>query len=139
MEKGKMIINGVEVGGSFGSATSVPYSNTNSGLEATNVQGAIDELNSNLTKRATAIRVIGICVNGEVIVPYLLPVEHPTTPTVSIVNGAISGVSTDTTTSVQLDASRTNTDQITFKLKPTNGASITNGACYLCMVYFLYE
>ena len=48
MEKGKMIINGVEVGGSFGSATSVPYSNTNSGLEATNVQCAIDELNSNI-------------------------------------------------------------------------------------------
>lgn len=48
MEKGKLIINGVEVGGSSGSATSISYDNTNSGLEATNVQGAIDELNSNL-------------------------------------------------------------------------------------------
>lgn len=92
-----------------------------------------------MTKRSIAIRTVGICIDGEVIVPYLLPVEHPTKPTVSIVNGAISGVGIDTATSVQLDASRTNTDQITFKLKPTNGASITNGACYLCMVYFLYE
>ena len=47
MEKGRLIIDGVDVSGSVGSAASVPYSNTNSGLEATNVQGAIDELNSN--------------------------------------------------------------------------------------------
>lgn len=58
MEKGRLIIDGVDVSGSVGSAASVPYSNTNSGLEATNTQGAIDELatsvtelNSNLAER----------------------------------------------------------------------------------------
>ena len=51
MEKGRLIIDGVDVSGSVGSAASVPYSNTNSGLEATNVQGAIDELNSNLDEQ----------------------------------------------------------------------------------------
>ena len=44
---GKLIIDGIEVGGSS-SASSVKYNNTNSTLVSTNVQGAIDELNSNL-------------------------------------------------------------------------------------------
>lgn len=50
MEKGRLIIDGVDVSGSVGSATSVPYSNTNSGLEATNTQGAIDELATSVTE-----------------------------------------------------------------------------------------
>lgn len=76
---------------------------------------------------------------GSVIVSYILPVEHKTIPTVSINNGAISGMSTDTSTSIELYESRTNKDQITFKLKPTNGSASTNGNCYLCMVYFSYN
>ena len=62
MEKGRLIIDGVDVSGSVGSAASVPYSNTNSGLEATNTQGAIDEsatsvskLNSNLITEKMSI------------------------------------------------------------------------------------
>ena len=50
MEKGRLIIDGVDVSGSVGSAASVPYSNTNSGLEATNTQGAIDELATSVTE-----------------------------------------------------------------------------------------
>lgn len=50
MEKGRLIIDGVDVSGSVGSAASVPYSNTNSGLEATNTQGAIDELATSVSK-----------------------------------------------------------------------------------------
>ena len=50
MEKGRLIIDGIDVGGSSGSASSISYSNTNSGLEATNAQGAIDELATSVTE-----------------------------------------------------------------------------------------
>ena len=46
---GKLIIDGIEVGGSS-SASSVKYNNTNSTLVSTNVQGAITELNESLNE-----------------------------------------------------------------------------------------
>ena len=46
---GKLIIDGIEVGGSS-SASSVKYNNTNSTLVSTNVQGAITELNESLSE-----------------------------------------------------------------------------------------
>ena len=85
MEKGRLIIDGVDVSGSVGSAASVPYSNTNSGLEATNTQGAIDELatsvtelNSNLsTKMSLDILVdqdLNLVFNGS---KYTINFENP--------------------------------------------------------------
>ena len=47
---GKLIIDGIEVGGSS-SASSVKYNNTNSTLVSTNVQGAITELNESLNEQ----------------------------------------------------------------------------------------
>ena len=65
---GKLIIDGIEVGGSS-SASSVKYDNKNSGLEATNVQGAIDELNSNFSNSSLIYNeetdYFGMTYNGE--------------------------------------------------------------------------
>ena len=45
---GKIIRNGINYGGTYDSATSVNYDNTNSGLNARTVQEGIDELHGNV-------------------------------------------------------------------------------------------
>lgn len=50
---GKIIRNGVEYSASPSEAKNIAYSNSTSGLANTNVQGAIDELNSTLPKKKT--------------------------------------------------------------------------------------
>jgi hypothetical protein len=48
---GKIINDGIPYGGSGASkASSLKYDNTTSGLGSTNVQGAIDEVNNNVTE-----------------------------------------------------------------------------------------
>lgn len=50
METGKIMLNGVSYSGVGGSskASDISYDNTESDLEATNVQDAIDEINTGL-------------------------------------------------------------------------------------------
>lgn len=61
---GKIIKNGVEYSYSpLPNAAGVTYNNLNSGLSATTVQGAIDELNK-LSCYSTSERIIGSWTNG---------------------------------------------------------------------------
>lgn len=50
-----MIYNGQEIGGLVNEADKVTYDNKTSGLEATNIQDAVDEVNNNLTNVHNAI------------------------------------------------------------------------------------
>ena len=61
---GKLIIDGIEVGGSS-SASSVKYDNTNSTLVSTNVQGAITELNESLNELNSNLGGLRFGVDGD--------------------------------------------------------------------------
>ena len=52
---GKIIRNGINYGGTYDSATSVNYDNSNSGLNARTVQEGIDELSESLTSTSMNI------------------------------------------------------------------------------------
>ena len=54
---GRIIKNGVAYGGSSSKASSTTYDNSTSGLSATNVQGAVDELDNNLSEYIKIITV----------------------------------------------------------------------------------
>lgn len=63
--------------GGASSAEDVSYDNTTSGLEADNVQDAIDEVNSNLGEYTTSEKVVGKWINGEPI--YQITIYSTTT------------------------------------------------------------
>ena len=74
---GKIMMNGVQYGvGGITDASDVKYDNTQSGMTATNVQGAVDELQSGLMKSAlidkdgTVTTSSGGTANISAIVPY---------------------------------------------------------------------
>ena len=67
------------------------------------------------------------------------PIKFEKIPMVTIHNGAIAGASVDTSTSVVVDTTRTNNNEIVFNLTPTNNAVITENTCYFCMVNFSYD
>lgn len=52
--------------GNSGEAIDTSYDNTTSGLDATNVQSAIDELNSNLSKKVTGYYSSGVLNNCKI-------------------------------------------------------------------------
>jgi len=52
---GKIIKGGIEYGGSGNRAVNIAYVNTTSGLTATNIQAAVDELDSNISSTAASI------------------------------------------------------------------------------------
>lgn len=78
---GKLIIDGIEVGGSS-SASSVKYNNTNSTLVSTNVQGAITELNESLSELNKNITALGESVsNGKTLVANAITAKGVSTST----------------------------------------------------------
>lgn len=80
-----------------------------------------------------SVRVTGVCVSASevlVFVPWTWYGE--TLPTITPTSGAMTGVGTVTAT---LDSTRTNKDEICFKLTKS-GTTFTNHYAYACQVDF---
>ena len=105
-----------------------------------NVQSEIDKLQKDLSERTVAMRNVGICIDGSLLMGYMLPVNFKNVPKVTVINAAIAGITAGLTqTSVEIDTEGTNDDEIVFKLTPTNGITLTNNNCYFGMIHFSYS
>lgn len=67
---GKIMKNDIPYGGSSGNASSVKYDNTTSGLQAGNVQGAVDEI-TNSFRDYNNEQIVGILDNTSVYRKYI--------------------------------------------------------------------
>ena len=91
---GKIIRNGIPYSGSSNSARSINYDNSNSGLEATTAQAAVDELNK---------KIADIDVSGLSNIVYLTKAQYEALPDDKLTNGVEYRI-TDAHTTNRIDA-----------------------------------
>lgn len=139
---GKIMMNGIQYGvGGIEKAKDISYDNTSSGMSATNVQGALDEVKSGLTDADAVLASLSI---RELTLPYTVAANgiynanlktriDATLPTGYKCLGIV-GI-TSNNNSVFPIAFRYSASDYSLGLKNTSGSSVSTNAivAYLCM------
>ena len=89
---GKIIKKGVPYGGSSDNARSIKYDNTDSDLQATNVQDAIDELNSTLEDVNIYANAFGSAIDLKSYTSASAPYTCPCDGYIQVQGGSTAGI-----------------------------------------------